>query len=252
MNNLDEEGQKLYSDYINALKKWINYIRPKAQRSFNEFLDKHNKKHDKYEYYTHKYKDNNYINSNNGNDCKKNYNKLSILFHPDKFTKSTELFMLIKKFYDNNNNEILNNILEMSNEILTSDDELFNNLLENLNNNICSFSNNNENITENNDKNITENDVDNLEAYLNHTPYQTFKHPNTQLLNCFLTDEELVDEIINSYDNDYKEYYLNKYENDDTIMQLYKKKIKNINNKLREENEKLKDEIINLEKKLKK
>jgi hypothetical protein len=236
MNQLDEEGYILYNDYVTALNKWINYIKPKVIKNYNDLLDKHNKKHYKYEYYAQKYKDNNNIDNNERNDIKKIYNKLSIIFHPDKFAKSNDLFILIKKFYDNNNDIILKNIFDISGEILTSDDESFNNLICNLNNNVCSFEDNATFIINNN------------EHFLKTTAYTYYmnEYNENDIINSCFTDDELVEEIINSNDKDYKEYYLNKYENDYYIIELYKNKLTNVNNKLREENEKLKNKYESL------
>ena len=39
LDTLDEEGKKIYNDYITHRNKWFNYIRPKAIKKMNDYFD---------------------------------------------------------------------------------------------------------------------------------------------------------------------------------------------------------------------
>jgi len=134
-SDLDEEGLKLYNDYIKARNKWINYIRPKAIQKLNIYIDEKQKNYYKYEYLNHKYNTaSTTMNSNQIQDkeTQAKFKKLSLLFHPDKFNNllATEFFILIKDFYSKNNEIIINTINDIAHEILELNDlqVLINNL----------------------------------------------------------------------------------------------------------------------------
>ena len=102
LDTLDAEGKQLYNDYIIHCNKWINYIRPKAIRKLNDYLDTNKKTFNKYEYLNQKYSDSQYSKKPNkepSKDITAKYKKLSLLFHPDKYSnsRSTEFFSLINK-----------------------------------------------------------------------------------------------------------------------------------------------------------
>ena len=50
LKTLDDEGRQLYTDYITSLNKWIAYMRPKAIKKLNDYLDSKGKLYDRYEY----------------------------------------------------------------------------------------------------------------------------------------------------------------------------------------------------------
>jgi hypothetical protein len=118
---LDDEGRQLYKDYIASLTKWIAYMRPKAIKKLNDYLDSKGKLYNKYEYLSKEYNTSaeKVVNVNN-KELNAKYKKLSLLLHPDKFrnSHSTELFALINKFYCNGNGFMINMIDAISQYIL--------------------------------------------------------------------------------------------------------------------------------------
>jgi hypothetical protein len=64
---------------------------------------------------------------------KKLYRKLSILFHPDKYTKTDKIFILITSCANNNEYDILEQIDALSSDILECPENLINKLIELLN-----------------------------------------------------------------------------------------------------------------------
>jgi len=142
LDSLDEEGKQLYSDYIKYRNKWIDYVRPKALKKLNDYLNSNNKDFDKYEYLNINIAD---ICSDKKKSSKENtakYKKLSLLFHPDKFNKpqelSTAFFALINKFHSANNDTLINTIDTISHLILEIDNldslDYLKNIIRNLNN----------------------------------------------------------------------------------------------------------------------
>ena len=121
IETLDDEGQQLYTDYITSLNKWNEYIRPKAIKKLNDYLDSKGKLYDKYEYLSQQYNTSaeKVVNVDN-KELSAKYKKLSLLLHPDKFrnSHSTELFALINKFYGNGNGFMINMIDAISQYIL--------------------------------------------------------------------------------------------------------------------------------------
>jgi hypothetical protein len=139
LNTLDEDGKEIYRDYITHCNKWVNYIKPKAIKKMNDYLDSTKKQFYKYEYLTFKYNNNSYIDTETfikPHKCSltlmQKFKKLSLLFHPDKFNNlhSTELFALINLFYKENNEFMINIIDTIAQYVLELDN------LENIINNL--------------------------------------------------------------------------------------------------------------------
>lgn len=160
LDTLDAEGKQLYNDYIIHCNKWINYIRPKAIRKLNDYLDTNKKTFNKYEYLTKQYYDSQHTRKANkepSKDITAKYKKLSLLFHPDKYSnsRSTEFFSLINKIYSDNNAVLINAIdtaahliLELDNleNIIANLDELnINNITRKITSNITNTLKNAEN-----------------------------------------------------------------------------------------------------------
>lgn len=152
LDTLDAEGKQLYNDYIIHCNKWINYIRPKAIRKLNDYLDTNKKTFNQYEYLTKQYSDSQHtrkVNKEPSKDITAKYKKLSLLFHPDKYSnsRSTEFFSLINKIYSDNNVVLINAIDTVAHLILELDN--LENIIANLDDN------NNTNITRKITSNIT-------------------------------------------------------------------------------------------------
>ena len=144
LDTLDDEGRTFYNNYVTATKKWVQYIKPKATTKFNTYLNTTKKIYDKHEYVNFLYQTNhaNYIQDTTtsptpgqqSKDLTAKYKKLSLLFHPDKYNNpnNSKFFMLIKKFYNDNNEYIINTIDTISHIILDTPD--ISNLITNLEN----------------------------------------------------------------------------------------------------------------------
>jgi len=142
LETLDEEGRQLYADYINSLNKWNAYIRPKAIKKFNDYLDSKGKWYNKYDYLDQQYsKFAEKVIKIDSKTLSAKYKKLSLLLHPDKFrnSHSTELFALINKFYGDGNGFMITMIDAISQYILEETDNpdvdnIIENIIINLNN----------------------------------------------------------------------------------------------------------------------
>jgi hypothetical protein len=162
---LDEEGQKIYRDYLIHQVKWVKYIRDRASKSLNDYLESTGKLYDQFGYLTEYL--NEYLNDNctidididkdtiNKDTINKEitdkYKRLCVLFHPDKFSNSssTEFFTLITKFYKDGNKIIIKAIETVANKILEIPDN------ENLLSEICKNLTISENKIENQLKHIS-------------------------------------------------------------------------------------------------
>jgi len=142
LDTLDDEGKQLYNDYVTATKKWVEYIAPKADSKFNTYINTTKKIYNKSELFdvmyrqtSCKYSSNIKTNSSTqSKDLTSKYKKLSLLFHPDKYhnPNNSKLFVLIKQFY-NDNNEIIINIIDNISHIIL-DTPNIDNLVTNLEN----------------------------------------------------------------------------------------------------------------------
>ena len=240
LDTLDAEGKQLYNDYIIHCNKWINYIRPKAIRKLNDYLDTNKKTFNKYEYLTKQYYDSQHTKKPNkepSKDITAKYKKLSLLFHPDKYSnsRSTEFFSIINKIYSDNNAVLINAIdttahliLELDNleNIIANLDELnINNITRKITNKLKNAENDsnnanyifsilnfnwNGNLNENDNENscnsdnqfgIDEKNNDNVEDFLNSTAYSFYKDNKTTIdyINeQFITEEQLIEKIRNA------------------------------------------------------
>lgn len=135
---LDATGQELYRAFIQSRDAWIGYIRPKAIQKLNDYLDSNKKTFSKYEYLNSQIKtfvDQLPFNINRKTkELEAKYKKLSIIYHPDKFhhSSSSNLFCLIKKFFDNNDIVMLEIIDDITYIILETSYINLSNLLTNL------------------------------------------------------------------------------------------------------------------------
>ena len=130
-DNTDNTEQKIYEDYIKHRNAWINYIRTKAVKKLNDYMDTSGRKFYKYGYLTSICRDID-ICTVTDKDLTAKYKKLSLLFHPDKFknSNSNELFTLINKFYKDGKSTIINAIDVIAHNILELPD--ISNIITNL------------------------------------------------------------------------------------------------------------------------
>lgn len=249
LDTLDTEGKQLYNDYIVHCNKWINYIRPKAIRKLNDYLDTNKKFFNKYEYLTEQYSDsqhNNKVNKEPSKDITAKYKKLSILFHPDKYNNAhnTELFSLINKIYSNNNIVLINAIDIVAHRILELDN--LENIISNLDDsNITTILNNSKTTNDANDanyifsilnsngnRNLNENEnqfeinnknYNNPEIFLNSTCYSFYKDNKNTIYHIndqFIMEEEFIEKIRNArtYERDFIDFCFEKYRDNKNIM----------------------------------
>lgn len=226
-SNLDDEGKKLYDDYIKAKEAWFAYCRPKVFANFNDYLNKTNRNFNRYEYYTSKYTNIDIkTRSEITDDNKKLYKLLSIKFHPDKFNKQNadNFFAMINKAQNDNNDIFLQHILELSEEILNYTNDEFNKFYESL--------------TKDDEKSESQNIS--LEDSVQYKFY-IGKTKNTDINFSYFTEEELIKEIETHYDVDFVKFYLNRYKDNENIKKACYIRMETENKKLLEENKILKD-----------
>lgn len=144
MDTLDPEGLVLYQAYIKARDDWVAYIRPKAIQKLNDYLSSTGKKYYKYEYLHHKQYE--YLadarelfskERPKSKELEAKYKKLCILYHPDKFQHSSsgDLFCTIRKFYDDEDEVMLDVLDSIAYIILGKPPELtLGNIIANLKN----------------------------------------------------------------------------------------------------------------------
>lgn len=239
---LDDEGKKLYDAYIKASDEWSEYCRPKVFANFNDYLNKTNRKFNRYEFYTQKYNDkknddeiNDDINDEKNdendenddiNDIKKIYKFLSKKLHPDRFKKnnSDKFFAMINKANHLGNETFLNFILDKIDLITNFTDDEFDNFFANLNKKSLSS-------------------ID--DELFNSIQYKLFCEPSYKkyINDMFITEEEIIKEIENTYDYSFVEFYFNRYKDNDNIKKACVIKMEKEREKLLEENKSLKKEI---------
>ena len=206
MDTLDDHGKMLYENYIKARTEWTNYIAPIAQDYIRETLTKANKKYSRFDYLFVNYGYNvaeditSCDNSNKPENIRKLYRKLSLLFHPDKFTpkgcKTNEnLFKFIKTLYDNNDITKLSKINDDIDSLLDFSYDEIEDYIK------CQI-----NIT---DKPITIDLTD--YDYTTNLQYQMFIKNNINIKDYYSPDE-LIDHIENDYilDKEMNYYVMNK------------------------------------------
>jgi len=215
-STLDEEGKKLYDDYIKASDAWTEYCRPKVFTNFNDYLNKTNRKFDRYEFYTDKYNKKNDeenddeknddektdVDNENDDNVKKIYKFLSKKLHPDRFKKpnSDKFFAMINEANQSGNETFLKSILEEIDSITNFTNEEFNDFFVNLN------------------KNSLSSRDDDLKLF-NSLQYRLFCNSSyKKIINqTYVTEEEIMKEIENAYDYSFVEFYLNRYKDNDNI-----------------------------------
>lgn len=274
---LDDEGKKIYNEFVKARTEWIKYIKPKAFQHFNEFVEKEKRYFDRYEYlhsnmFYERYGDkkNNIQTANKvlDKELTAKYKKLSLLFHPDKFInpRNNEFFILINKFYNDNNKLIINAIdlishfileLEDLDNVITNLNRLdISSLLENYTNADDIFSIlNNPNLdtlgSEENPYNIGNvneecyNDAGDMD-FLNSVCYKFYRGNDDiqkYVKDKFITEEEIIERIKNSneYDDLFLEFCAEKYKsNNNILIALCEVKMKE-NEKLRKKKEEMEE-----------
>jgi len=115
MENLDDTGKTIYDNYIRSTQEWIKYIKPFATDSLQSYLDTSGKKYYKYEYIRISV-----LETDNKSDIKFVYKRLSIKFHPDKFSHelSNDLFVVINKHNLLGNVTILDALDEIAEDLI--------------------------------------------------------------------------------------------------------------------------------------
>jgi hypothetical protein len=243
-SNLDETGKKLYDAYIKASDEWAEYCRPKVFANFNDYLNKTNRKFDRYEFYTHKYnkknddenddeKNENENEDDNIDNVKKIYKFLSKKLHPDRFKKpnSDKFFAMINEANQSGNETFLKSILEEIDSITNFTDEEFNDFFVNLNKKSLSS-------------------IDDDLKLFNSIQYRLFCNQSyKKIINqAYITEEEIMKKIENAYDYSFVEFYLNRYKDNDNIKRACAIQMVKENEKLKEEIKKKKEEIEKKEK----
>ena len=239
-STLDEEGKKLYDAYIKASDAWTEYCRPKVFTNFNDYLNKTNRKFDRYEFYTHKYnkkndeddeknyEDDEKNDDKNDDNVKKIYKFLSKKLHPDRFKKpnSDKFFSMINEANQSGNETFLKSILDKIDSITNFTDEEFNDFFVNLNKNSLSSRN------------------DDLKLF-DSMQYKLFCDPSYKkcVNSMYVTEEEIMKQIENAYDYSFVEFYLNRYKDNDNIKKACAIRMVKENEKLKEEIKKNKEEI---------
>lgn len=236
----DDEGKKLYDEYIKSYKAWVQYVELKIKYKQSEYLTKNNKKYYKYDYLTMYQQDNNIYNQNDSQstESKLKYKKLSLLFHPDKFNITSSVFTFINK--NKSNIKILELIDLISDNILDKTKEDIDIIINKLDNKEYINKIINSNIPNTNYWNLikSENIIEDKysEEYLNSTTqtpayrYYINESEGSKLLdNSYFTQDELKEEIKKSYDNKFLEYYKNVLNSDKEILTLIEERMKYIN-----------------------
>ena len=278
---LDEEGHKIYNDYVSALNKWVQYIRPKANKHISEYLESTGKKYDKYEYMYSTMKE--FIENEPKNKCNSNtskilvakYKKLSLLFHPDKFNhqQNTEFFALINKFYNDGNDYIIGLIDAIAQYIL--EDEKLDNSMPNLIINLENMVKTDKKLVIDNEDNIKlaysilcqqpdifnkiacfdENiNVFDSERFLESRTYKFYKgcRDTINYVNeVFITEEKMIDKINST--SRHEIYFITfcqtRYADNENISKAIKEWYARINEEIKKENQELKDKLDKLENK---
>jgi hypothetical protein len=219
MDNSSEE-KKLYDEYITSYKKWVQYIELKIKYKHSELLSKNNKKYYKYEYLNTYITD--IINENNidtqSTESKLKYKKLSLLFHPDKFSTTTSIFSFINKH--KYNIQILEIIDSISDKILDKTKEEIDIIIDKLYNKefidkILSLHKSSHNkdyfsiitlIDMISEDKYTENYMNTITQSMAYKYYLNEKE-GKNILDLHWTEDELIKEIMTSYNINFLEYF---------------------------------------------
>ena len=130
MDSLDEYGKKLYRAYLKAKQEWLDYVTPLATDFTLNKIHESGKVYNRYSYLFFKVeseeekaerieREKKYDTVSTelqfepikvSEECRTLYKKLSLMFHPDKFKTNDNLFKYIKTSYENNDIDVLNQI----------------------------------------------------------------------------------------------------------------------------------------------
>jgi hypothetical protein len=210
MDTLDEEGKMLYDNYIKARNEWTTYIAPKISEYFTKKLNDANKKYYRFNYLFFKNVAEDITSvdvSNKPENLKKLYRKLSLLFHPDKFTPkdcdaNDNLFKFIKKLYDEDDITKLSKINDDIDILLDYNSDMIDNYIMVLEG---------KTVVENKPVDIGDYD------YTQSLQYIMFIK-NEFNINHYYTPDELINHIENDYITDSEIAYYNRMKDDINIM----------------------------------
>ena len=207
MDTLDEEGKMLYDNYIKARNEWTTYVAPKIAEYFTKKLNDANKKYYRFNYLFFKdvAEDMDITSvevSNKPESLKKLYRKLSLLFHPDKYSLSDNLFEFIKKLYDEDDITKLSKINDDIDILLDYDSSEIDNYIMVLEG---------KTVVENKPVDIGDYD------YTQSLQYIMFIK-NEFNITHYYTPDELINHIENDYISDSEMAYYNRMKDDVNIM----------------------------------
>lgn len=228
MDTLDEEGKMLYDNYIKARNEWTTYIAPKITEYFTKKLNDANKKYYRFNYLFFKdvAEDMDITSvevSNKPESLKKLYRKLSLLFHPDKYSLSDNLFKFIKKLYDEDDITKLSKINDDIDILLDYDSSEIDNYIMVLEG---------KTVVENKPVDIGDYD------YTQSLQYIMFIK-NEFNINHYYTPDELINHIENDYISDSEMAYYNRMKDDVNIMTGLERRIAKKDKERQEVEEKL-------------
>jgi hypothetical protein len=244
MSNLDEEGTKIYTEYIDAYKKWVKYSETKILYAQSEYLNKTNRKYDRYGYLNLYSSDiDDYITKDKIKETpetKLKYKKLSLLFHPDKFLETDSVFTFIVK--SKSDIKILNLIDTLSDNFMDKSKEFIDEIIKKLEDkefikHLIEIEDSkkwdsilNDSTCENKDK-YTEDYMYNI---VSSSAYKYFISGNSsQLDSLYMTYDELKKEIKSTYNKKFLDYYFNLCSHDPEIMSLINDRLRELNNLLK-------------------
>jgi hypothetical protein len=226
MDTLNEEGKMLYDNYIKARNEWTNYIAPKISEHFTKQLKDANKKYYRFDYLFDKNVTDDITSvevSNKPESLKKLYRKLSLLFHPDKYSQNDNLFKFIKKLYDENDTTKLSKINDDIDMLLDYNSDMIDNYIMVLEG---------KTVVEN--KSVDIGDYD----YMHSLQYIMFVK-NQFNITDYYTPDELINHIENDYIMDSEMAYYNRMKDDINIMTGLERR----NTRLDKEQQNLKDKL---------
>jgi hypothetical protein len=236
MDTLDEEGKMLYDNYIKARNEWTTYIAPKITEYFTKKLNDANKKYYRFDYLFFKNVTEDITSvevSNKPESLKKLYRKLSLLFHPDKYTPkgsspngsihSDNLFKFIKKLYDEDDITKLSKINDDIDMLLDYDSSEIDNYIMVLEG-----------------KTVVENKMNDIGDYDYTQSLQYIMFIKNEFnINHYYTPDELINHIENDYISDSEMAYYNRMKDDVNIMTGLERRIAKKDKERQEVEEKL-------------
>lgn len=205
MDTLDEEGKMLYDNYIKARNEWTTYVAPKISEYFTKQLKDANKKYYRFDYLFFKNVTDDITSvevSNKPENLRKLYRKLSLLFHPDKYSLSDNLFKFIKKLYDEDDITKLSKINDDIDMLLDYNSNEIDNYIMVLEG-----------------KTVVENKMNDIGDYDYTQSLQYIMFVKNEFnINHYYTPDELINHIENDYITDSEMAYYNRMKDDVNIM----------------------------------